>query len=77
MTDCVLIHSNQDNNSKKYKAERNYLPKSVIKHYNFLISGENLYDQHIDYDIKWYEEIRKLTTRQGEDYTRGCLLDYE
>ena len=72
-----LIHSNQDNNSKKYKAERYYLSKGVIKHYNFLISGENLYDQHIDYDIKRYEEIRKLTTRQGEDYTRGCLLDYE
>ena len=28
-------------------------------------------------DIKWYEEIRKLTTGQGEDYTTGCLSDYE
>ena len=27
-------------------------------------------------DIKRYEEIRKLTTGQGEDYTTGCLLDY-
>ena len=26
-------------------------------------------------DIKRYEEIRKLTTRQGEYYTTGCLLD--
>ena len=34
-------------------------------------------DQPIDSDIKRYEEIRKLTTRQGEDYTTGCLLDYE
>ena len=23
------------------------------------------------------EEIRKLTTVQGEDYTTGCLLDYD
>ena len=28
-------------------------------------------------DIKRYEEIRNLTTRQGEDYTTGCLSDYE
>ena len=26
----------------------------------------------IDSDIKWYEEIRKLTTWQGEDFTTGC-----
>ena len=29
-----------------------------------------------DSDKKRYEEIRKLTTGQGEDYTTGCLLDY-
>ena len=23
------------------------------------------------------EEIRKLTTSKGEDYTTGCLLDYD
>ena len=27
-------------------------------------------------DTKRYEAIRKLTIRQGEDYTTGCLLDY-
>ena len=27
--------------------------------------------------MKRYEEIRKLTTEQGEDYTTGCLLDYD
>ena len=36
---------------------------------------KNFYDQAID--IKRYEEIRKLTTRQGEDYITGCLLDYD
>ena len=28
-------------------------------------------------DAKWYEEIRELTIEQGEDYTTGCLLDYD
>ena len=27
-------------------------------------------------DIKQYEEIRKQTTGQVEDYTIGCLLEY-
>ena len=37
----------------------------------------NFYDQPIDSDIKWHEEIRKQATDQSEDYTAGCLLDYE
>ena len=31
----------------------------------------------MDSDIKRYEEIKKLTTAKGEDYTTGCLLDFE
>ena len=27
-------------------------------------------------DIKRYENIRKIATGQGDDYTTGCLLDY-
>ena len=42
-----------------------------------IISGKKFYDQPIDSDIKRYEEIRKLITGQGEDYTTECLLDYE
>ena len=42
-----------------------------------IINGKDFYDQANDSDIKWYEEIRKLTTRQGEDYTTGYLLDYD
>ena len=30
-----------------------------------------------DSNIKRYEEIRKLTTGQNQDYTTGCLLDYD
>ena len=42
-----------------------------------IINGKSFYDQPIDSDIKRYEEIRKLTTGQGKDYTAGCLLDYD
>ena len=51
--------------------------KVVTKNYNVIISRKNINDQPIDSDIKRYKEIRKLTTGQGEDYTTGCLLDYD
>ena len=54
-----------------------YLPNDIIKTYNVIISRKNFYDQAIDFYIKWYEGTRKLITGKGEDYTTGCLLDYE
>ena len=61
---------------KRFKIQRYYLPKGIIKNYNVIINGKNFYDQAIDSDIKRHEEIKKLTTGQGEDYTTGYLLDY-
>ena len=49
----------------------------TIDTYNVIISPKNFYDQTINSDIKPYEEIKKLLTRQGEDYPTGCLLYYE
>ena len=54
-----------------------YLLKGITKYYNVIINGKNFYDQPSDSDIKRYEEIRKLTTEQDEDYTTVCLLDYD
>ena len=34
------------------------------------------FDQPINKDIKTYENIRKITTGQGDDYTTGCFLNY-
>ena len=41
-----------------------------------MIDGKNCFDQPINNMIKTYENIRKITTGQGDDYTTGCLLDY-
>ena len=41
-----------------------------------MIDGKNLFDQPINSIIKSYENIRKIVTGQGNDYTAGCLLDY-
>ena len=62
---------------KRFKAKIYYLPKGIIDNYKAIINGKNFYDQAVDSDIKRYKKFRKLTTGQGEDYTTGCLLDYE
>ena len=72
----ALVNSNQDGDSKIFKAQIYYLTKYVIKNYNVIINRKNFYYQPIDSDIKRYQEIRKLITGQSE-YTTGCLLDYE
>ena len=41
------------------------------------MNEENFYNQTIYSNIKRYKEISKLTTGKDEDYTNGCLLDYE
>ena len=42
-----------------------------------LIHGRNFYDQPINDQIKKYDEIKKIATGKGDDYTAGCLLDYQ
>ena len=41
-----------------------------------MITSENFFDQPIKNNKIRYDNIRKLATDQGDDYTTGCLLDY-
>ena len=41
-----------------------------------MIDGKNVFDQPIKNNKVTYENIRKIATGQGDDYTTGCLLDY-
>ena len=61
---------------KRYKAKRYFLIKGTISYHDVIINGKNFFHQATDYDIKQYEEIRKLTTGQGKDYTTECSLDF-
>ena len=73
----VLVYSNEYVAPKRFKAKTYNLPKGIIDNYNFIINGKKNYDKPIDSDIKRYEEIRKLATGKGEDFTTECLLNYE
>ena len=41
-----------------------------------MVDGKNFFDQSINNDFKTYENIRKIATDKGDDYTTGCLLNY-
>ena len=41
------------------------------------IDGRNFYDQPINDLSKQNDEVRKISTGQGDDYTTGCLLDFD
>ena len=53
-----------------------FLPRVKIENYNIEIDERNFYDQTINDLIKQYDEVRKISTGQGDDYTTGCLLDF-
>ena len=65
-----------ENDNDRTSDEQYYLPTVEIKDYNIMINGENFFDQPIKNNKVTYENIRKIATGQGDDYTSGCLLDY-
>ena len=72
----VFAYNNTEGNNqisvdsfKKY-----FLPRVKIENYNIEIDGKNFYNQPINDSIKQYDEIRKISTGQGDDYTTSYLL---
>ena len=74
----VLVYNNTAGNDQvsvdSYK--KYFLPRVKIDNCNIEIDGRNFYDQPINDSIKQYDEVRKISTGQGDDYTTGCLLGY-
>ena len=67
-----------DNNEAGINNNRKYLlTKRKIENYNIMIDGRNFCDQPINDLRKEYDEVRKKTAGQGDDYTTGYLLNYE
>ena len=67
----------QRNTNHQHSRRRYYLPRAEIKDYNVLIDGRNFYDQNVNSSIVRYNELLKMTTGRSEDYSTGCLLDYD
>ena len=76
----ALAFDNINNGANRVERDRHrkyFLPRVNITNYNVLIDGRNFYDQPINDQIKKYDEIKNVTTGKGDDYTTGCLLDYQ
>ena len=56
--------------------DKYFLERLKIGNYNIEIDGRNFYDQSTNDSIKQYDEIKKISTGQGDDYTTGCLWDF-
>ena len=74
MNRIFVIKVENENGRESYK--QYYLPIVEIKKYNFMIDGRNFFDKSIRNDSKTSDNIRKIATGQGDDYTAGCLIDY-
>ena len=53
-----------------------FLPRVKIENYKIEIDERNFYGQPINDSIKKYDEMRKISRGQGDNYTTGCLLDF-
>ena len=73
----VLIYSNQDDNAKRFKSKKIYLPKGIVNNYNVIINKKLLWPTQWFWYKKIWRNKKMLTTGKCEVYTIGCLLDYE
>ena len=61
----------------KKESHKIFFPRVNITNYKVLIDGRNFYDQPINDSVKQYDELKMTATGQGDDYTTGCLLDFQ
>ena len=70
---AYVIDVGTANNEAGIKDNKKYfLPRGEINNYNVLIDGRSFYDQPINDLIKQYDEVRKVSTGQGDNYTKDA-----
>ena len=65
-----------EDDTQRISRKRYHISNVEIKDYNVMIDGKNVFNQPVKNDKVTYENIRKITTGQEDDYTTSCLLDY-
>ena len=53
-----------------------YLPTWEIKKCDVIINGQNFFHQPVRNDLITNDNIQKVATGQQDDYTTGCLINY-
>ena len=65
-----------ENDDQRISNKRYYIPIVEIKDYNVMTDGKNFFNQPVKNNKVTYENIRKIATGQGDDYTTGCFKDH-
>ena len=73
----VLAFDTRNNHPTVDSHRRYFVARVDFKHYNVVINGRSFYDNPISSEIEQYDELRKVTLGKGDDYTTGCLLDFD
>ena len=73
LVNSIIVRNSNTGGSRR----RYYLPRAEIKDHNVLIDGRNFYDQNVNSSIVRYNELLKMTIERLEDYSTGCLLEYD
>ena len=55
--------------------KRHYLFSIETKDYNVMIDWNIFFDQPLKNNVRKYDNILKIASIQGDDYTTGCLVD--
>ena len=71
----VLIYADVNNVTTENSYRRHFLPRKTINNY-IKIDRRNFFDQANNDLISQYNEVRKVSKGQGDDYKTGCLLHF-
>ena len=72
----LSIKNNNPRNKDDREVHAKYLPTVEIKGYNVMIDGQNFFNQPVRNNLRTFDNIWKIAIGLGDDYTTGCLLDY-
>ena len=70
----VLAYGRENDDTTENSHKKYFLPRMTIKNHNIDIDGKIFYDQSINNLIKQYDEVRKISIGQGDDYANRLFI---
>ena len=58
-----------EDNAHRTSHKRYFLQAIEVRDYNVMTDGQNFFDKPVKNDFKTYDNIQKMATGQGDDYT--------
>ena len=65
-----------ENEAQRTSYKRYHLPTLETKNYNFVIDGQNFFDQLVRNNLITYDSTRIIATDKEDNYTITCFPEY-